>query len=51
MTFSVDGRQYVAITAGLGGGSPQQKPLSLLPEVNRPNQGHQIYVFALPKTN
>lgn len=49
VTFSVKGRQYVAITAGLGGGSPQQKPMELLPEVRRPLQGNQIYVFALPE--
>jgi alcohol dehydrogenase (cytochrome c) len=48
ITFSAGGKQYIAITAGLGGGSPQQKPMALLPEVNRPLQGNQLYVFALP---
>jgi alcohol dehydrogenase (cytochrome c) len=50
VTFSVKGKQYIAITAGLGGGSPQQKPMELLPEVVRPLQGNQLYVFALPET-
>jgi alcohol dehydrogenase (cytochrome c) len=48
VTFSVNGKQYVAITTGLGGGSPQQKPISLLSEVHRPLVGNQLYVFALP---
>lgn len=48
ISFSVDGRQYVAVTTGLGGGSPQQKPMAMLDEVHRPLSGHQIYVFALP---
>ena len=26
VSFSVDGKQYIAVTTGLGGGSPQQKP-------------------------
>lgn len=48
MTFSVNGKQYIAVTTGLGGGSPQQKPMELLPEVKRPMQGNELYVFALP---
>ena len=48
VTFRVDGKQYVAITTGLGGGSPEQKPSAMLTEVHRPNTGNQLYVFALP---
>jgi alcohol dehydrogenase (cytochrome c) len=50
ITFSVDGRQYIAVTSGLGGGSPQAKPTTLLSggAVHRPNNGHALYVFALP---
>jgi alcohol dehydrogenase (cytochrome c) len=49
VTFSVGGRQYIAVTTGVGGGSPQQKPMELLPEVHRPLHGNEIYVFALPE--
>jgi len=48
VTFSVDGKQYVAVTTGLGGGSPQAKPSTMLREVRRPPHGYAVYVFALP---
>jgi len=48
VAFGVDGRQYIAVTTGLGGGSPQQKPMVMLDEVHRPLSGNQVYVFALP---
>jgi alcohol dehydrogenase (cytochrome c) len=48
-SFSVDGKQYIAVMAGLGGSSPQQKPDFILGnEVHRPNHGNAIYVFGLP---
>ncbi len=49
-SFSIDGKQYIAVTTGTGGGSPEQKPATLLTEVHRPigGNGHQLYVFALP---
>jgi alcohol dehydrogenase (cytochrome c) len=50
VTFSVDGKQYVAVTTGLGGGSPQLKPGTMLTEVHRPPHGYNVYVFALPDT-
>jgi alcohol dehydrogenase (cytochrome c) len=46
--FSLDGKQYLAVTTGLGGGSPQQKPSTLLDEVHRAATGHQLYIFGLP---
>ena len=48
VSFSVDGKQYIAVTTGLGGGSPQQKPTMLLDEVHRPATGQMLYVFGLP---
>jgi len=48
VSFSVGGRQYIAVTTGLGGGSPQDKPMTMLQNVYRPNNGHALYVFALP---
>jgi alcohol dehydrogenase (cytochrome c) len=53
VSFSVEGRQYIAVTTGLGGGSPQAKPTTLLSgtSVHRPNNGQALYVFALPDEN
>ncbi len=49
MTFEIDGRQYVAVTTGLGGGSPRIVPSRLAPEIRLPTKGHALYVFALPE--
>ena len=48
-TFSIDGRQYIAVTTGLGGGSPRLVPNQLVREVTVPTTGHALYVFALPE--
>jgi alcohol dehydrogenase (cytochrome c) len=48
ITFAVDGKQYVAVTTGLGGGSPRGVPAVITPEIAPPNRGHALYVFALP---
>ena len=48
VTFSLDGKQYIAVCSGLGGGSPQQKPSTLLDEVHRPATGNVLYIFGLP---
>ena len=50
VTFSVNGRQYVAVTTGgTGGGSPRQVPRTIIPEVKMPATGNALYVFALPE--
>jgi alcohol dehydrogenase (cytochrome c) len=49
ITYSVDGEQFVAVTTGLQGGSPVQKPATMLQEVHRSQTGQAVYVFALPK--
>jgi alcohol dehydrogenase (cytochrome c) len=49
ITFEVDGRQYVAVGTGLGGGSPRGVPSLITPEIQPPNRGHALYVFALPQ--
>lgn len=48
ITFSVDGKQYIAVTSGLGGGSPVNMPNVILTDIHRPDSGQQLYVFALP---
>ena len=48
VSFTVDGKQYIAVTTALGGGSPQLKPGAILTEVHRPSTGYAVYVFGLP---
>ncbi|HEY3824379.1 MAG TPA: PQQ-binding-like beta-propeller repeat protein [Bryobacteraceae bacterium] len=48
MTYSVDGRQYVAMVVGNGGAQTATWPV-LVPEIqNPPNGGAAIWVFELP---
>ncbi|MBA2588671.1 MAG: PQQ-binding-like beta-propeller repeat protein [Alphaproteobacteria bacterium] len=49
ITFSVGGEQFIAVTTGTQGGSPVQKPSTMLQEVHRSQTGQAVYVFALPK--
>src|SRR6059036_3143215 len=48
ITYSVDGKQYVAVPTGNGGGSPRQVPAIISPDIHSPTTGNAIYVFALP---
>jgi alcohol dehydrogenase (cytochrome c) len=47
IAFSVDGKQYIAVTTGLGGGSPRLVPATLAPEIRVPATGQALYVFSL----
>ncbi|MSV27590.1 MAG: alcohol dehydrogenase [Bryobacterales bacterium] len=48
IAFSMDGKQYVAVTTGLGGGSPRDVPYVIAPEIHHPGNGNALYVFELP---
>ena len=43
------GKQYIAVTTGLGGGSPRQVPATIAPDIHHPANGNALYVFALPE--
>ena len=47
ITYSVNGRQFVAVAAG--GGAIANTGLSLTPEADAPGGNNAIYVFALPQ--
>jgi alcohol dehydrogenase (cytochrome c) len=49
VSFSAGGKQYIAVTTGLGGGSPRQVPRAIAPEIKHPDAGHALYVFELPE--
>ena len=46
MTFSVDGKQYIAILVGLGGAWDKWF-IDATPELKRMQTGSMLYVFAL----
>ncbi len=48
VSFSAGGKQYVAVSTGLGGGSPRQVPRLVEPDIRYPQFGNALYVFALP---
>jgi alcohol dehydrogenase (cytochrome c) len=49
ITYLAKGKQYVAVPAGIGGGSWSTLiPPELAPEIRRPNSGNALIVFALP---
>jgi len=49
ITYLAKGKQYVAVPAGIGGGSwSTLLPPELAPEIRRPNSGNTLVVFALP---
>jgi len=48
VSFAIDGKQYIAVPTGLGGGSPENMPNVILTDVHRPDNGQAVYVFALP---
>jgi len=49
ISFEANGKQYVAVTTGLGGGSPRLVPNLISPELQPPTRGQALYVFALPE--
>ncbi len=49
ITYTARGKQYVAMPAGIGGGSWSTLITpELAPEIRRPNSGNSLLVFALP---
>ena len=49
VTYSVNGKQYIAVTAALGarGVSPRTVPRVVSPDVRHPATGNALYVFSL----
>jgi alcohol dehydrogenase (cytochrome c) len=47
VAFRAGGAQFIAVTAGVGGGSPRRIPALLSPEIHHPPNGNALYVFKL----
>lgn len=48
ITYAVDGKQYIAVMTGLGGGSPRAVPAAVATDIKIPQSGQGLWVFALP---
>jgi alcohol dehydrogenase (cytochrome c) len=48
VSFAIGSKQYIAVTTGLGGGSPRDVPRVIAPEIHHPGNGNALYVFSLP---
>ena len=48
LTFSVGGKQYVAVTTGQRRRQPPQRARLVAPDIHDPATGNALYVFALP---
>ncbi len=48
VSYSAGGKQYIAISTGLGGGSPRVVPGTIASDIHHPGNGNALYVFALP---
>ena len=48
ISFSVDGKQYIAVPTGIGGGSPRFVPAAIAKDIRHPASGNALYVFAVP---
>jgi alcohol dehydrogenase (cytochrome c) len=47
ISFTAGGHQYIAVTTGVGGGSPRNVPAIISPDILQPNTGQSLYVFRL----
>ncbi len=47
LSFSINGKQYIAVTTANGGTSPRMVPRAVAPELNPPRSGNAVYVFSL----
>ena len=50
VTYSAGGKQYIAVSTGLGGGSPRNVPRTIAPDIHHPPNGNALYVFTLPES-
>ena len=47
LVFSFSAITAIAVTTGLGGGSPRNVVRAITPEIHHPNSGNALYVFKL----
>jgi alcohol dehydrogenase (cytochrome c) len=50
VSFAINGKQYIAVTAAVGGTSPRAVPDVIATEITYPRWGNALYVFSLPES-
>ena len=47
ISFTANGKQYIAVSTGMGGGSPRLVPSQIIKDIVLPDHGNGLYVFAV----
>lgn len=47
IAFTAGGKEYIAVSTGLGGGSPRLVPSQIIKDIAYPDHGNALYVFAV----
>ena len=47
ISFTAGGKQFIAVSTGLGGGSPRLVPSQIVKDISVPDHGNALYVFAV----
>ena len=47
VAFTAGGKEYIAVTSGVGGGSPRVVPGMIAKDVKYPDHGNALFVFAV----
>ena len=47
IAFTAGGKEYIAVSTGVGGGSPRLVPSQIAKDVTFPDHGNALYVFAV----
>jgi hypothetical protein len=48
LSFAIDGRQYIGVMSGLGGGSPRNVPAAIVSDIKIPQSGRALRVRVTP---
>ena len=47
ISFTAGGKQYIAVSTGVGGGSPRLVPSQIIKDIAYPDHGNALFVFAV----
>jgi alcohol dehydrogenase (cytochrome c) len=47
IAFTAGGKEYIAVSTGVGGGSPRLVPSQIIKDIAIPDHGNALFVFAV----